>query len=103
MRQLRAASSYDASGRLCLLDGLPTLVLSGASDRLALPSYGRALAAAIPGARYLTVEGAHGLPITHDKHVNALLSAHFTAAERHRGPLGGVVGDERSRFYPSAQ
>jgi pimeloyl-ACP methyl ester carboxylesterase len=40
----------------------PTLVLWGASDRLAPVDYGRAYAAAIPGAEFLIVEEAGHLP-----------------------------------------
>jgi pimeloyl-ACP methyl ester carboxylesterase len=41
---------------------LPTLVLWGASDRVAVPEYGRALAAAIPTARFLVLPAAGHLP-----------------------------------------
>ncbi|WP_368496868.1 alpha/beta fold hydrolase [Herbiconiux sp. A18JL235] len=40
----------------------PTLVAWGASDRIATPAYGRALAAAIPDARFAQIEGAGHLP-----------------------------------------
>jgi pimeloyl-ACP methyl ester carboxylesterase len=36
----------------------PTLVLSGAGDRAIPPERGEALAAAIPGARHVTIPGA---------------------------------------------
>jgi pyruvate dehydrogenase E2 component (dihydrolipoamide acetyltransferase) len=51
------------SGRF-LLDGLlpgmsvPALIVSGAHDRVAPPETGERMAKAIPGARYLVVEGA---------------------------------------------
>ena len=41
---------------------IPTLVLWGAADRVAGPDYGRALAAAIPGAQFETIEGAGHFP-----------------------------------------
>jgi pimeloyl-ACP methyl ester carboxylesterase len=82
MRQLRAAAKYDASGRLAALAGLPTLVLSGAHDRLALSAYGRALAAAIPGAVFREADAAHGLPLTRQQEVNDLLVEHVLSAER---------------------
>jgi pimeloyl-ACP methyl ester carboxylesterase len=41
---------------------VPTLVLWGAADRIALPEYGRAYAAAIPGARFATIERAGHFP-----------------------------------------
>jgi hypothetical protein len=47
---------------------------------LALPEFGRALASAIPGARYEERDAAHGLPITRASEVNALLAAHFANA-----------------------
>ena len=51
MTQLGAMKRYDASARLHALAGVPTLVLSAAQDRIALPAMGRGLAEAIPGAR----------------------------------------------------
>jgi pimeloyl-ACP methyl ester carboxylesterase len=41
---------------------IPTLVLWGESDRIVTPDYGRALAAAIPGARFEIVREAGHLP-----------------------------------------
>ncbi len=41
---------------------VPTLVLWGASDRVAAPDYGRAYAGAIPGARFELLEGAGHFP-----------------------------------------
>jgi pimeloyl-ACP methyl ester carboxylesterase len=41
---------------------VPTLVLWGEADRIATPAYGRAFAAAIPGARFEIVERAGHLP-----------------------------------------
>jgi pimeloyl-ACP methyl ester carboxylesterase len=82
MRQLRAAAKYDASGRLASLVGLPTLALSGTHDRLALCTYGRALAAAIPDAIYREADAAHGLPLTRAREVNDLLADHVLSAER---------------------
>ena len=58
MRQLRAMGRFDASPRLSSLAGLPTLVVNGAQDCIARPAYGRALAGAIPGARYVELEDA---------------------------------------------
>ena len=42
--------------------GLPTLVLWGAEDRIATPDYGRALAAALPNARFEVIAGAGHYP-----------------------------------------
>jgi pimeloyl-ACP methyl ester carboxylesterase len=41
---------------------VPTLVLWGEADRVASPDYGRAFAAAIPGAQFALVEGAGHFP-----------------------------------------
>ena len=81
MPQLRAMSRYDASARLAQLAGVPTLVLSAEHDVIARPAYGRALAAAIPGARYVEFPGAgHGVPIEHAQKINQHLAEHFSAA-----------------------
>ncbi len=42
--------------------GVPTLVLWGDADRIVTPDYGRAYAAAIPGARFALVQGAGHFP-----------------------------------------
>jgi 3-oxoadipate enol-lactonase len=75
---MRAA---DASPRLGGLAGVPTLVVSAAHDPIAPPGVGRALSAAIPGARYVEApDASHGLPITHAGWVNRLLEEHLSAA-----------------------
>lgn len=51
--QLAAVARHDTSARLAQLEGLPTLVLHGAEDRLVDPTRGVELASAIPGARYV--------------------------------------------------
>ncbi|GLK19054.1 alpha/beta fold hydrolase [Herbiconiux flava] len=48
-------------GRLSAVS-VPTLVVWGASDRVVTPSYGRALATAVPGAEFAEVEQAGHLP-----------------------------------------
>ena len=81
MKQLRAASHYDASARLGSLEGIPTLVVTATHDRIALPRFGRAVAAAIPGARYVEIPDAgHAVPIQCADRVNALLAEHIGAA-----------------------
>lgn len=47
--------------RLAALD-IPTLVLWGESDRVVSPTYGRAFAAAIPGARFALIKEAGHFP-----------------------------------------
>lgn len=82
MTQLRAMSRYDASGRLGELAQIPTLVVSAADDRVAPPANGRALAGAIPGARYVELsDSGHGVTIHRADEINALLAAHFAAAD----------------------
>lgn len=48
-------------GRLHRID-VPTLVLWGAQDRIVTPDYGRAYAAAVPGARFALIEEAGHFP-----------------------------------------
>ena len=81
MKQLGAASRFDASGRLEDLAGVPTLVLSARHDAIARPEYGRALAARIPGARYVEIaDGGHAVTIQCAREVNALLAGHLGRA-----------------------
>ncbi len=86
MKQLRAMSKYDGSTRLPELRDIPTLVLSAEGDRIARPVYGRALAAAIPGARYVELKSAgHAVTIQCAERVNEILLSHLQGA--------GVVAD----------
>lgn len=81
MKQLDALSRYDATPRLASLASIPTLVMAGAQDVIALPAYNRVIAEGIPGAVYEeTSDAGHGLPITHAAAVNARLMRHFDAA-----------------------
>ena len=80
--QLRAMSRYSAAARLGELSGIPTLVLSAAHDPIAPPKLGKAIAAAIAGARFVEFPNAsHALPIQCATEVNALLLDHLTHAE----------------------
>lgn len=82
MKQLGALRRWDGRSRLSELAGIPTLVVSAAHDPIAPPLFGRALAAGIPGARYVEFpDASHGLPIQHADRVNALLGEHLAAAE----------------------
>ena len=77
-QQLAALRMADLSPRLPELAGVPTLVLTGAHDPIGPPSAGSALAAAIPGARYVEVaDASHTLPITHADLTNRLLRDHL--------------------------
>lgn len=81
MRQLNAMGRYDASSQLHTLEGIPTLIVSGAHDCIARPAYGRALAAAIPASRYVEFEDAgHALTIQRARDVNKLLEELFSSA-----------------------
>jgi len=82
MKQLAALGRYDASSRLRELSGLPTLVVSAFHDRIARPEFGRALAAGVPGARYVEIaNAAHGVPIERPELINNLLLEHFAQTE----------------------
>jgi len=79
-QQLRALRTCDLRARLRELR-VPTLVLSAQHDVIAPPKLGRALAATIPGARYVQIDGAaHGVPLQCPQQVNALLREHLDAA-----------------------
>jgi pimeloyl-ACP methyl ester carboxylesterase len=60
-RTERSMSDPALAGRLATLE-IPTLVLWGDSDRIADPGYGRAYAAAIPGARFRLLAGTGHQP-----------------------------------------
>ena len=82
MKQLSAMRRYDATPRLGELAGVPALVVSAAHDPIARSESGRALAAGIPGARYVEfADASHGVPIQHADRVNALLVEHIGRAE----------------------
>lgn len=81
--QLAAMKKFDARGRLRQLEHTPTLVVSAAEDRIALPAFGRELAACIPGAHYVEMSNAgHGAPIHCAVEMNRLLRQHWRATER---------------------
>jgi 3-oxoadipate enol-lactonase len=83
MRQLRAMLRYDSMWRLRCLASIRTVVVSGEQDRIAKPEYGRALAAAIPGAAYVEVaKAAHAVPIESPDIVNRLLAEHLRESMR---------------------
>lgn|SRR6185312_2266079 len=68
----------DLTQRLSELAGIPTLVVNGEKDRLARPELGRALAAGIPGARYVEIAGAgHSLPVIDPERCAALVLSHL--------------------------
>lgn len=76
--QLRALRQSDTTPRLGQLSQFPVLVMTGRHDPIGPPAAGRALAAAIPGARYVEVaDASHGLPISHATLTNATLREHL--------------------------
>ncbi len=78
--QLDAMRSANAMTRMADLAGIRTLVMSAEHDPIAPPALGRAIAAAIPGAKFIEVpDASHGLPITHAELVNEALEHHFQA------------------------
>jgi len=80
-QQLAALRAEDVTSELHRISA-PTLVLSAAHDPISPPALGRALAAAIPGARYdLLSDQAHGAPILAAETVNALLLAHLDSVD----------------------
>lgn len=82
LKQVRAMAKHDTSHRLGELGSIATLVVSAKEDRVTLARYGRALAAAIPGARYVELPAAgHGVPIKSPERINDLLAQHFAAAD----------------------
>lgn len=82
MKQMNAMRAYDATPRLGELAGLPTLVVNAGHDPIARPESGRALAAGIPGARYIEIQDAsHGVTIQDADRINSLLLEHLDKAE----------------------
>jgi 3-oxoadipate enol-lactonase len=81
MKQVAAMARFDAGSRLSELGRVPVLVISAAEDRIARPRYGRELAAAIPGARYVEIADAgHGVTIQRAGRINTLLAEHIVTA-----------------------
>lgn len=88
--QLKVMGRFDATPRLAALAGIPTLVVSGRHDPIAPPALGRAIAAGVPGSRYVEFEDAgHALTIQQADRVNALLLEHLDAG------AAALVGAQR--------
>lgn len=86
MKQLAAMRRADASPFLTELRDIPTLVVSARHDRIAPPEAGRALAASLPGSKYVEiVDSAHAVTIQLADQVNALLLDHLQRVESVRG------------------
>lgn len=82
IKQLQACARHQLHPRLSVLAGTPTLVVSAEFDMIALPAYGRDLAASIPGAEFILHEGtAHGNLLEQPQWLNQRLLQHFAACE----------------------
>lgn len=72
--QVAAVMSHDATNELARL-AMPTLVVTGTRDRLVPSRHSTTLAAAIPGARLVELEGGtHGINFERADELNALLN-----------------------------
>jgi pimeloyl-ACP methyl ester carboxylesterase len=88
--QMKAMKAHDVTGRLGELAGIPTLVVSAEKDPIARPAAGRAMAAGIPGARYIEAAGAsHSFPVLEAERCGALLLEHLASAERRMSEAAG--------------
>jgi pimeloyl-ACP methyl ester carboxylesterase len=78
MQQLPAMVRYNATSRLHELAGLPTLVVSAEHDRIAPVAIGKAMAAAIPGARFVEIpDASHGASLQYPDRINVPLFHHL--------------------------
>lgn len=79
-RRLALLESYDVSDRLWRVDA-PTLVLAGSRDVIVPPSQQKAVADAIPGARFEVLEGAgHVGFLTHRREIARSVARHLRQA-----------------------
>ncbi|HTG43328.1 MAG TPA: alpha/beta fold hydrolase [Verrucomicrobiae bacterium] len=82
MKQVRALARHDTSKRLGELATIPTLVLSAEHDPIALPHYGRMLAAGIPGAQFEIMTGSsHGVTIQNADQISQRLRKFLDTVE----------------------
>lgn len=85
LAQATALLRHDTRGRLHQLSGLPTLIVQPAADRLIRSEHSARLAAAIPGAKLLTVPTVgHGLLRETPDVVAEALAGHFAAVDASR-------------------
>ena len=90
MKQLFAMGRHNAVARLKELAAIPTLILSGDRDPIALPSHGKMLAEAIPGAGFeLVPNTSHGMTIHRSDEVNQRLKAFIDSVES-RTPAAAI-------------
>ena len=75
-------SRHDCLARLAELATIPSLVLSARHDRIAPPSYGRRLAAAIPGAVFEEIaDSSHGVTLHRPGLINERLARFLTSVD----------------------
>ncbi len=80
--RLRVLESFDVSDRLWRIDA-PTLVLGGSRDVIVPPARQRALAEAIPGARFASLEGAGHIGfLTHGAEIRQQVGQLLRQAQR---------------------
>src|SRR5262249_37907529 len=90
LRDYLACDRFDVRDRLAGIR-LPTIVVSGAEDRLTPLKYGRFRADATPGARLVAIEAAGHFPqLEQPAQVNAAIREFL--AELGGGPASGVAG-----------
>jgi 3-oxoadipate enol-lactonase len=77
LKQLRAISRHTSYKRLGQITA-PTLIVTGAVDRLVPPTNSAVLHAAIPGSRLAEIQGAgHVFPLEREEETVKLLQGHF--------------------------
>ena len=82
MRQLMAIQGHDTSARLAEITA-PTLVIHGTADQMLPAGNGEAIAATIPGARYVPLEGVgHMFWVEQPERSAELVREHCLAAAR---------------------
>jgi pimeloyl-ACP methyl ester carboxylesterase len=82
LKQVQALGRHDTSQRLTELADIPTFVFSAEHDPIALPRYGRDLAAAIPRAHFkLMPATSHGVTIQKADEISQMLRQFFRSVE----------------------
>ncbi len=99
LRQVGAIMSQPNRTRQLRSIALPTVVIHGLADPLVAPSGGRAIAAAVPGARFVGLPGmGHDLPRPLWVRIADEISETAAAGERRMSPTGpGRAPGVRSR------
>ena len=74
---------------------VPTVVVTGASDRIVPPAAARSLAARLPGAELVVVPGGHLLPFDHPEEIAGIV-------RRYSALCCGITGGPQRRERPGA-